>query len=233
MSTKDSLESLCIDVSYPEDDNQLGWFGSLTEYTKLRTLHLRLRDLLYLEVDSTWGSELDDIRYIYNSPKYDSPTFVSLVDTLPASLEHLYVSEFDKEFSTGLRELEKIVREKDKIPHLRAIDIEGYLRHQSEDLHVFANNLGRACEEVGIEFNILDYYIEVEHRGKRDADCKDHWSHWLPEYRTYWAIHRNLRTAKRIISPIVRQRRAEEAKGNPDYVKPNDLLQWMMDGANE
>ncbi|RHZ63614.1 cytochrome P450 [Aspergillus thermomutatus] len=54
--------------------------------------------------------------------------------------------------------------------------------------------------------------------------------HLLP---SYWAIHSNLRTAKRIISPMVRQRRAEEAKGNPDYEKPNDLLQWMMDGANE
>ncbi|KAI9372253.1 hypothetical protein BJX61DRAFT_542874 [Aspergillus egyptiacus] len=32
---------------------------------------------------------------------------------------------------------------------------------------------------------------------------------------------------------MVRQRRAEEAKGNPDYVKPNDLFQRMMDGAKK
>ncbi|KAE8375461.1 cytochrome P450 [Aspergillus bertholletiae] len=54
-----------------------------------------------------------------------------------------------------------------------------------------------------------------------------------PLLPSYWAIHKNLRTAKRIISPMVRQRRAEEAKRDPNYEKPNDLLQWMMDGANQ
>ncbi|KAI9926545.1 hypothetical protein ASPWEDRAFT_119143 [Aspergillus wentii DTO 134E9] len=55
-------------------------------------------------------------------------------------------------------------------------------------------------------------------------------AHCLP---SYWRLHSNLRTAKRIISPMVNQRRADQAKNDPSYEKPNDLLQWMMDAANE
>lgn len=55
-------------------------------------------------------------------------------------------------------------------------------------------------------------------------------AHCLP---SYWHLHSNLRTAKRIISPMVNQRRADQAKNDPSYEKPNDLLQWMMDAANE
>ncbi len=50
---------------------------------------------------------------------------------------------------------------------------------------------------------------------------------------SYWKVHSNLRTAKKLIIPIVEQRRAEQAEKNPDYQKPNDMLQWMMDAANE
>ncbi|KAL4896840.1 hypothetical protein BDV59DRAFT_169172 [Aspergillus ambiguus] len=172
ISTKDSLEYLCIDLSYPETEYQLGWFGTLTEYTKLRTLHLRLRDLLHLDLDRIFDYNTDGFEFVY-----DLPTFISLVDTLPASLEHLYVSDFQYPFSIGLRELEKLVREKDKFTHLRVIDIEGFWQDASKDIHDLANNLRRACEEVGIKFNILHYNIEVEHRGKPEAECEDHWSH--------------------------------------------------------
>ena len=50
---------------------------------------------------------------------------------------------------------------------------------------------------------------------------------------SYWRVHSNLRTAKKIIIPIVEERRAKQAEKDPDYVKPNDMLQWMMDAANE
>ncbi|OQD97276.1 hypothetical protein PENVUL_c084G05497 [Penicillium vulpinum] len=53
-----------------------------------------------------------------------------------------------------------------------------------------------------------------------------------PLLPSYWAVHRDLQTAKRIISPIVKQRTADEASGEPGYEKPTDLLQWMIDAAN-
>ncbi|KAJ6058228.1 uncharacterized protein N7446_007811 [Penicillium canescens] len=53
-----------------------------------------------------------------------------------------------------------------------------------------------------------------------------------PLLPSYWAVHRDLQTAKRIISPIVKQRTADEASGEPGYKKPTDLLQWMIDVAS-
>ncbi|KAI0389232.1 cytochrome P450 monooxygenase [Xylariaceae sp. FL0594] len=52
-----------------------------------------------------------------------------------------------------------------------------------------------------------------------------------PLLPSYWGVHANLRTAKRIIGPIVRERRAAAQAGDPH--KGEDLLQWMMDAANE
>ncbi|KAL0262791.1 hypothetical protein SLS55_001764 [Diplodia seriata] len=51
---------------------------------------------------------------------------------------------------------------------------------------------------------------------------------------SYWRVHSNLATAKRIISPEVRERRRLESDsgGEEEYRKPQDLLQWMMDAAN-
>ncbi|GBF67140.1 ent-kaurene oxidase P450 [Trichophyton mentagrophytes] len=49
----------------------------------------------------------------------------------------------------------------------------------------------------------------------------------------YWRIRSNLATAKRFIGPIIRERREAEARQGKDYQKHEDLLQWMMDGANE
>ncbi|KAL5358872.1 hypothetical protein BJX96DRAFT_147403 [Aspergillus floccosus] len=160
---KDSLEHLCFDMYYPEQTYELGWFGSLTDYTKLRTLHLRLRDLLHIAFT-------EDCRN-------DPPTYDALSDTLPGSLEQLYVSDFDYPFLTGLRELENLVHAKSGFPYLRVIDIEGCWEHPSQEIYSWANPLRRACEEAGIEFNIRDYYIEMEHRGKPEVESEDHWSH--------------------------------------------------------
>ncbi|KAI9847160.1 MAG: hypothetical protein M1837_003022 [Sclerophora amabilis] len=49
---------------------------------------------------------------------------------------------------------------------------------------------------------------------------------------SYWKVHSNLRTAKKIIVPMVLERRAAQANPDPGYQKPNDMLQWMMDAAN-
>ncbi|KAK2605969.1 hypothetical protein QQS21_003595 [Conoideocrella luteorostrata] len=46
---------------------------------------------------------------------------------------------------------------------------------------------------------------------------------------SYWRLHSNIKTAKQVISPIVRERRAAEAAGAPGYEKSQDLLQLMMD----
>ncbi|KAL5338170.1 cytochrome P450 [Aspergillus crustosus] len=47
----------------------------------------------------------------------------------------------------------------------------------------------------------------------------------------YWAVRRGLETAKRIIGPLVRERRVHQAADSAEE-KPSDLLQWMMDKAN-
>ncbi|GAP89753.1 putative cytochrome p450 [Rosellinia necatrix] len=47
---------------------------------------------------------------------------------------------------------------------------------------------------------------------------------------SWWRAHRDIKTAERIIGPEVRARREKEAN-DLDYVKPHDLLQWMMDDA--
>ncbi|KAI1367948.1 cytochrome P450 [Xylaria arbuscula] len=45
---------------------------------------------------------------------------------------------------------------------------------------------------------------------------------------SWWRLRSNLATAKRIINPIIRERRDAQAEGAD---KPQDLLQWMMDAA--
>jgi hypothetical protein len=164
---KDSLEHLCFDTYYPGRFYRLAWFGSLSDYTNLRTLHLRLRDLLHID----FGGEC--------TSSEDLPTYVTLPDILSASLERLYVSDFEFPLVTGLRELENLVHAKDGFPNLRVIDIEGCWDEPSRsvDIYTLANPLARACEEVGVGFNIRDYYIEVKHRGKPEVESEDHWSH--------------------------------------------------------
>lgn len=136
ISAKDSLEDLYIDVSYPETNNQLGGIGSLTEYTKLRTLHLRLYDLLHVDLDSIFDYEADGFDSVYVVS-----TFIPPFDALPVSLEYLYVSDFERPFSTGLRELEKLVHAKNKFTRLRVIDIEGIWQGKLKDVHVLTTNL--------------------------------------------------------------------------------------------
>ncbi|KAL8897718.1 MAG: hypothetical protein Q9207_007070 [Kuettlingeria erythrocarpa] len=48
-----------------------------------------------------------------------------------------------------------------------------------------------------------------------------------------WRVPRNLRLAQQLIVPLIVERKRLQAAGDPSYRKPNDLLQWMMDAANE
>ncbi|KAI1742420.1 cytochrome P450 [Xylaria scruposa] len=51
-----------------------------------------------------------------------------------------------------------------------------------------------------------------------------------PLLPAYWRVRANLATAKRIIGPVVRERRAKEASSAVGgYKKEEDVLQWMMD----
>ncbi|KAH8199172.1 hypothetical protein TruAng_006641 [Truncatella angustata] len=50
---------------------------------------------------------------------------------------------------------------------------------------------------------------------------------------SYWRTHANLRSAKRLISPLIRQRRAAAAEQELGADVSPDLLQMMMDLANE
>jgi len=51
-----------------------------------------------------------------------------------------------------------------------------------------------------------------------------------PTMKSYWGISSNLKTAQRLLVPIIKERRANVLK-DPDYKKPNDFLQWMIDDA--
>lgn len=47
---------------------------------------------------------------------------------------------------------------------------------------------------------------------------------------SYWRIHQNVRTAQRLLGPVIMQRRF--AKNHElDWEEPNDFLQWMMNNA--
>jgi hypothetical protein len=49
---------------------------------------------------------------------------------------------------------------------------------------------------------------------------------------TSWRVDRALRRAKRIIIPLIRERRRREQE-DPSYEKPDDFLQHLMDGGQE
>ncbi|KAE8423731.1 ent-kaurene oxidase [Aspergillus pseudocaelatus] len=48
---------------------------------------------------------------------------------------------------------------------------------------------------------------------------------------SYYRLLRNVHSARRVIGRIVSERRAMEAQGTPEYRKPADVLQWMMNAA--
>ena len=48
-----------------------------------------------------------------------------------------------------------------------------------------------------------------------------------------YRVHRNLRRAKQIIGPIVKERRSIQSQAMQSGEEPNDTLQWMMDAATE
>ncbi|KAI0099189.1 cytochrome P450 [Nemania sp. FL0031] len=54
-----------------------------------------------------------------------------------------------------------------------------------------------------------------------------------PLLPSYWRIISNLSAARRIIEPMVRERRVAADSGGGSGEKANDLLQWMMDIAND
>jgi cytochrome P450 len=61
-----------------------------------------------------------------------------------------------------------------------------------------------------------------------------YWHYFIaPFLPSFWRVHANLRAAKRIIGPLVRERSTAQNKNHDGHEKPQDLLQWMMDGANE
>lgn len=47
---------------------------------------------------------------------------------------------------------------------------------------------------------------------------------------SYWRIYKNLAAAQRLLGPIIAKRHSS-AKNDPNYEKPDDFLQWMMDDA--
>ncbi|KAL8882447.1 MAG: hypothetical protein Q9198_000561 [Flavoplaca austrocitrina] len=48
-----------------------------------------------------------------------------------------------------------------------------------------------------------------------------------------WRVPQNLRLAQQLIVPLIVERKRLQVAGDLSYRKPNDLLQWMMDAANE
>lgn len=48
-----------------------------------------------------------------------------------------------------------------------------------------------------------------------------------------WRAHSNVRIAKKILAPVIAERYAAVESGDVDFRKPNDLLQWTMDAADE
>lgn len=46
---------------------------------------------------------------------------------------------------------------------------------------------------------------------------------------SYWRIYKNLSAAQRLLRPVIAKRKSSE--NDPDYEKPSDFLQWMMDEA--
>ncbi|KAJ5378863.1 Periodic tryptophan protein 2 [Penicillium cosmopolitanum] len=53
---------------------------------------------------------------------------------------------------------------------------------------------------------------------------------FLPPVRQ---MKQQLQSAKKLFTPIVEQRRTAEAANDPAYQKPDDFLQWMMDGVED
>ena len=54
-----------------------------------------------------------------------------------------------------------------------------------------------------------------------------------PMVPAWWQVRRDIKLAQKLIVPLVEERRKEAASGGDSYEKPNDLLQWMNDGANK
>ncbi|KAF3399971.1 hypothetical protein F1880_007991 [Penicillium rolfsii] len=91
------------------------WFGSLSDFSALREIRIRLPNLL-------------DIRY------QSEPTR-RLIDSLPRSLEMLYIESCEERLLGMLvSQLRTVVQNRrSRLPHLRRLDIEGPFRNASAD----------------------------------------------------------------------------------------------------
>lgn len=121
--SKRSLQTLWLDHygdHYPFTSAGLNqthdeWFGSLADFSALREIRIRLPNLL-------------DIRY------QSEPT-TPLINSLPRSLEILYIEGCEERHMGMLASQLRIVvrNRRSRFPHLRRLDIEGAFRNASAD----------------------------------------------------------------------------------------------------
>ncbi|KAJ5895718.1 uncharacterized protein N7473_005117 [Penicillium subrubescens] len=121
--SKRSLQSLWLDHygdHYPFTSAGLNqthdeWFGSLADFSALRELRIRLANLL-------------DIRY-------QSEPISPLINSLPGSLEILYIEGCEERHMGMLvSQLRTVIRNRrSQFPHLRCLNIEGSFRNASAD----------------------------------------------------------------------------------------------------
>ncbi|KAI9935082.1 hypothetical protein ASPWEDRAFT_44672 [Aspergillus wentii DTO 134E9] len=164
-SSKNTLETLWLDshgTHYPftitgANETHDEWFGSLTDFTVLKDIRIRLPNLL-------------DIRY-----QPDPAT--SLPDILPKSVESLYIEGCkENSLSTLIAQLKLVLsKRRSRFPNLRTVDIEGFF-HDEEDyedsgydasavgaektikprVYSMAEPLHASCAEAEIQLNLRD-----------------------------------------------------------------------------
>lgn len=49
----------------------------------------------------------------------------------------------------------------------------------------------------------------------------------------WWQVQQDIALAQELIVPLIEQRNRDQLAGHDSFEKANDLLQWMMDGADE
>ncbi|KAK2759346.1 hypothetical protein FQN54_002824 [Arachnomyces sp. PD_36] len=175
-SAKHSLESLYLDYHdshYPiGHDNEDEVFGpSLAEFTRLKTIHLRLNNL-------------SGIPHGLNEDPYNSLRLQDLADVLPKSLENLRVTDIDASaYSHFILELAEFLEENfNVVPNLKTLVIEGYglserdapapvvdgtrrrgmkrrKPHLRPEVLEDAEGARKACEAVGVKFELTDAAI--------------------------------------------------------------------------
>ncbi|KUI56015.1 Ent-kaurene oxidase [Cytospora mali] len=79
----------------------------------------------------------------------------------------------------------------------------------------------------------INYTMDVVHAQRAVMEVKP-WQRWLkaPGLPQVKALQTREQAAKDYLRPII-EARQQEAKENPDYQKPDDLLQWLLDGQDK